>query len=178
MDCFYRSGYDRCGVEHIITEAGVSKGSFYHAYKSKEALALDVLEAYFENRVEQLSNGPFRSIDDPRERVLAYVDHVASVAPDLWQHGCLMGKFGAQLAHAFPAVRKRLRKLFTLSEDQLEQLFAPFVATLDDPPLDARTLAREYLCALQGAIVQGQIHGDMQRTRADILGFKRLLERL
>lgn len=37
-------GFDRTSVQEVMDEAGVGKGSFYHHFKSKDALGLAVLE--------------------------------------------------------------------------------------------------------------------------------------
>ena len=40
-------GYTATTVDEIVAAAGVAKGSFYHAFKSKEELALAALDDYF-----------------------------------------------------------------------------------------------------------------------------------
>lgn len=44
LDCFSRAGYDATGVAEICSEAGVSKGAFYHHFPSKQAVFLKLLE--------------------------------------------------------------------------------------------------------------------------------------
>ena len=40
------NGYASTSVDDIVKKAGVAKGSFYHAFDSKEELALTSLEDY------------------------------------------------------------------------------------------------------------------------------------
>jgi AcrR family transcriptional regulator len=46
MECFTRSGYNATGVAEICTEAGVSKGAFYHHFTTKQALFLALLDEW------------------------------------------------------------------------------------------------------------------------------------
>jgi len=45
--------YNALGIDRLLRETGVSKGSFYHFFDSKQGFALEVIgwyEAYFEER--------------------------------------------------------------------------------------------------------------------------------
>src|SRR5450755_2427776 len=67
-------GYGASTVDDICHAAGVSKGSFFHYFTSKEDLALAVA-AHFSARADALfAAAPYRSADDARERVLRYID--------------------------------------------------------------------------------------------------------
>ncbi|WP_313339817.1 TetR/AcrR family transcriptional regulator [Sedimentibacter sp.] len=48
MELFYEKGYDNTSINAIIENVGVSKGAFYHYFKSKE----DVLEAVAGRHIE------------------------------------------------------------------------------------------------------------------------------
>jgi len=42
-------GYSAVGLNEILTEAGVPKGSFYHYFGSKDAFGVAMLESYFDD---------------------------------------------------------------------------------------------------------------------------------
>ena len=44
IDLFCRSGYDATGVAEICSQAGVSKGAFYHHFPSKKSLFLAIMD--------------------------------------------------------------------------------------------------------------------------------------
>ena len=182
LDLFRKQGFEATGVDQLIQQAGVSKGSFYHAFKSKEALGLAVLDDYFTARRLALANGPHRSQTDPVQRALAFLDHAAEISTELWGHGCLLATFSSVAGQTRPAVRQRLQRLFESSEQELTALFAPVVAAAQRSGMSgvasAESLARRYLSALQGAIVQSRLFDQPDRIQEVILGFRQDLHRL
>jgi AcrR family transcriptional regulator len=72
MDDF---GYDNVTIEDISQKAGVSVGAFYHYYKSKTDILLELyvhIDDYFEMIVEPLVNG-----DDVFENIRVFLTHYA-----------------------------------------------------------------------------------------------------
>jgi AcrR family transcriptional regulator len=45
---FSNRGYDTASVDDICTEAGISKGAFYHHFESKQALFLALLDSWLQ----------------------------------------------------------------------------------------------------------------------------------
>ncbi len=45
---FSTSGYNKASVDDICAEAGISKGAFYHHFKSKQALFLGLLDGWLQ----------------------------------------------------------------------------------------------------------------------------------
>lgn len=175
---FQQDGYLSTSVDEIIADAGVSKGSFYHAFKSKEMLGIEAIEHYLAHVISVLRDGDYHQVDDPLERVIAYIRHSESKADELWCDGCMMGNFTTDLARHHPSVRSKLKQLFTEMESQLVALFEPMVATIDCCALNAKQLARQYLSIIQGAILLGQAHKDIAVTKDCISSFRQLMESL
>jgi AcrR family transcriptional regulator len=46
---FSNNGYNKASVDDICTEAGISKGAFYHHFKSKQELFLALLDGWLKN---------------------------------------------------------------------------------------------------------------------------------
>ena len=43
---FASQGYNAASIDQICTDAGVSKGAFYHHFPSKQAMFLELLKAW------------------------------------------------------------------------------------------------------------------------------------
>src|SRR5215469_9624394 len=66
-------GYAATTVDDICRAAGVTKGSFFHHFKSKDELALAAIQ-HWESTTEALFAGaPYHEPSDPLERLLGYV---------------------------------------------------------------------------------------------------------
>src|SRR6478672_13796556 len=90
-------GYPITSVDDIIEAAGVSKGSFYHYFDSKEELALTAMHDFLADGAALMMDGTFRDIADPRKRAIAFLKHVENVTMRLWDHGCLLVMFSVDL---------------------------------------------------------------------------------
>lgn len=55
LRCFSRSGYDRSGVAEICTEAGVSKGAFYHHFSTKQTVFIQLLNQWLDDLDAQMA---------------------------------------------------------------------------------------------------------------------------
>lgn len=62
FDLFNRDGYEETSVALVCAQAGVSNGSFFHAYPSKDALGADIylsaLQDYHRTMLAALETGP------------------------------------------------------------------------------------------------------------------------
>jgi TetR/AcrR family transcriptional regulator, transcriptional repressor for nem operon len=104
---FFEFGYNGCGVQDIADAAGVPKGTFYNHFKSKEQLALEVLELYRANLAGSLVT---KGESSPLSRLRAHFAHAAERYETAhFKLGCLIGNLGAEISNANPALRQSLR---------------------------------------------------------------------
>lgn len=55
-DILRRQGYHKTGINQILTECNIPKGSFYNFFKSKEEFGLEVLKYYGDNNYEMVKS--------------------------------------------------------------------------------------------------------------------------
>jgi len=104
-------GFSAVGLNEILSEAGVPKGSFYHYFGSKDAFGVALLESYFEEYLSEL------------DRTLAQPDlSMARRLTDYWriwqetqsfhdcEGKCLAVKLGAEVADMSEAMRAALNR--------------------------------------------------------------------
>src|SRR5579863_8599813 len=86
-------GYNATTVDDICATAGVTKGGFFHYFKSKEDIARAALTHFFEAKVKDYQEAPFRKLADPLGRVFGRLDYVQSAAggTNHTTKGCLIG---------------------------------------------------------------------------------------
>jgi TetR/AcrR family transcriptional regulator, transcriptional repressor for nem operon len=162
-------GYSATSVDDICSSAKVSKGSFYHSFASKAELGLAVLDAFYQHGVSRLRNGDYVRNPDPVGRLMGFFDHLEVVAPELWEHGCLLGNFATELAESSPEIHARVGELF----DQLVEGMTPVFEPFGD---DAKALAEQLLNVLEGSIIMGRAHSDPGRIAVGVGRFRRVIE--
>jgi TetR/AcrR family transcriptional regulator, transcriptional repressor for nem operon len=94
FDQLHATGYAATGVAVIASAARAPKGSFYNHFRSKEALAVEVLTRYGQGRRLELLN-------QPGVPALQRIhNHLAHLRTDLAAHdyrrGCMFGNFAAE----------------------------------------------------------------------------------
>jgi TetR/AcrR family transcriptional repressor of nem operon len=111
LEGFHSMGFNGCSVDDITRSAGVPKGSFYNHFKSKELLALEVMERY-------LQAGQHRSLSErygsPVKRLKEYFTFLGKAFIDSENSkGCLYGNLANEIADHNPKIRERLKAIFT-----------------------------------------------------------------
>jgi TetR/AcrR family transcriptional regulator, transcriptional repressor for nem operon len=106
VDVIRAQGYSATTVDDVCHRAGLTKGGFFHHFRSKEDCAV-AAAAHFAARAETLfESAAFRNYDDPRERVLGYVDfRKAILQGDLPQFTCLLGTMVQEAYETHPVIR-------------------------------------------------------------------------
>jgi TetR/AcrR family transcriptional repressor of nem operon len=106
VDVIRARGYSATTIDDICLRAGLTKGGFFHHFRSKEDCAV-AAAAHFATQAETLfESAAFCSLDDPRERVLGYVDfRKAILQGELPQFTCLLGTMVQEAYETHPVIR-------------------------------------------------------------------------
>ena len=169
-------GYQAVTVDEIISHAGVSKGSFYHAFKSKEELAMAAMQVYGARGWEIVANGDYRNIEDPVKRARAFARYIEEKSGELWQHGCLLGALALELSDSHPKLLKLIDKLFDNLEVGAEEIFTPALKARNVRKVTGKALGRYFLSVIEGGIVVSKSHGTPEYLNEGIRHFSRYLD--
>jgi TetR/AcrR family transcriptional repressor of nem operon len=106
VDVIRAQGYSATTVDDICARAGLTKGGFFHHFRSKEDCAL-AAAAHFASRADSMfATAPFHQLADPRERVLGYVDFRKTMLRGaLSQFTCLFGTMVQEAYETHPEIR-------------------------------------------------------------------------
>jgi TetR/AcrR family transcriptional repressor of nem operon len=107
-------GYSATRIEDVCEAAGLTKGSFFHHFDSKEALALDAADYWTAGSEALFASAPYRDLADPLDRLLAYVDfRKAMLTGDLADFTCLAGTMVHEVYDTHPALREACNRIIT-----------------------------------------------------------------
>jgi TetR/AcrR family transcriptional regulator, transcriptional repressor for nem operon len=100
-------GYSAATIEDVCQAAGLTKGSFFHHFKSKEELALATAGHFAAMADSLFAQAPYRALDDPLDRLLGYVDfRKAILKGSLPEFTCLLGTMVQETFESHPAIRE------------------------------------------------------------------------
>jgi TetR/AcrR family transcriptional repressor of nem operon len=100
-------GYAATTVDDICHAAGVTKGSFFHHFKSKDELALAAAQHFSDMADGIFATAPYHAASDPAERVLGYIDfRAAMLTHQIPEYTCLLGTMVQEAYMTHPAIRE------------------------------------------------------------------------
>ncbi|MFC7777438.1 MULTISPECIES: TetR/AcrR family transcriptional regulator [Pantoea] len=133
-------GFSAVGLNEILTDAGVPKGSFYHYFSSKEAFGVDMLARYFDDYLAELDATLSQPGLTMAQRLMNYWQ--------LWRESqsfsdcqgkCLAVKLGAEVADLSDSMRGTLQTgtagIIARLADALEAGVEEGSLSVDDKPV-------------------------------------------
>lgn len=166
VKAFLARGFEGIGIQPILMVAGVPKGSFYNFFPSKEAYAIEVIDAYA-TRYEGIRQACFASADPPLRRLRHYFDVLEremTAADDT--AGCLYGVLSQTSAPHSKALRARLKTAFANWRSQMADLLDEAKAAGElSSSADTVALADAIIDAYEGAALRVRAEGEMAPMR-------------
>src|SRR3984893_4888470 len=180
MQVIRAQGYSATTVDDICRAAGLTKGAFFHHFKSKEDLAV-AAAAHFSEMAERLFAGaPYRELADPLDRVLGYIDcRNAIIDGPIPEFTCLLGTMVQEAYDTHPAIRQACDTYIGVHTtgvakdiEAAKELYAP-AATWS-----AESLALYTQAVLQGAFILAKVKGGPDVARACVAHLRHYIELL
>jgi len=166
-DLISRQGFNATGIDAILKDAGVPKGSFYHYFKSKEEFGLAVIE-HFSERFEYRLNTFLNDEDEtPLNRIHYFLESsLARVTQNQCTKGCLIGNLGQEMADLNERFREQLETIFQMWRER-------FAACLREAQhrgelsggIDPDVVAGFILSGWEGAILRSKVMKSPQPMR-------------
>lgn len=95
---FSKTGYDATGVAEICHAAGVSKGAFYHHFPTKQAVFMELLNAYL-NGIDNGFNLMRQEVQDVPQAIIQMAELVGSLFQSADIHLPIFLEFWTQANH-------------------------------------------------------------------------------
>jgi TetR/AcrR family transcriptional regulator, transcriptional repressor for nem operon len=173
-------GYTATRVEDVCAEAGLTKGSFFHHFRSKDELALAAVAHWGTQTTELFADAPYHQHRDPLKRVLAYLDfRKAILVGALPEFTCFVGTIVQEAYLTHPEINAACEKTLlahakTLQVDIREAMRKYGVRG----HWTAESLALHIQAAIQGAFILAKARGSATVAAESIDHLRRYLELL
>ncbi len=157
-----KKGYTATTVDDLCAAAGVAKGSFFHHFDSKEALAVAAAEHWSATTGALFAAAPYHAPDDPLDRVLGYIDfRKAILAGEPAAFSCVAGTLLQETFETHPAIRDACAASIFGHAARLEADIDAAIARHGIAGgVTAESLARHAMAVLQGAFILAKATGD------------------
>lgn len=165
IDLIRAQGYSATTVDDLCQAAGVTKGAFFHHFKTKDALGVAAADHWSAMTGALFADAPYHEHADSLERVLAYIDfRRAILLGRVSEFTCLVGTMVQETYDTAPAIREACERSIighaaTLETDIDAALRERSITT----DWSAESLALHTQAVIQGAFILAKATG-----RADI----------
>lgn len=154
-------GYTATRVEDICAEAGLTKGSFFHHFKSKDDLALAAVAHWDAITGAAFAQASYHDLADPLDRLLAYLDFRKELlAGDLPDFTCFVGTIVQEAYQTRPdivaACGRSIANHARTLEDDIGKAMRIYGVAGD---WSAESLALHIQAVIQGAFVLAKAKG-------------------
>ncbi|RCX01675.1 MULTISPECIES: TetR family transcriptional regulator C-terminal domain-containing protein [Kosakonia] len=159
LEVLTETGYLSAGIDAVIKNIAVPKGSFYHCFKSKQEFGMAVLAAYGDFFAHKLDKFLTDTQRFPLQRMAAFVHHAGQgMAKYDFRRGCLVGNLLQEtplLPEAFPV---RLKAILADWETRVATCLDEAKVSGELPPDAAsRELARVFWSGWEGAVMRAKL---------------------
>jgi TetR/AcrR family transcriptional regulator, transcriptional repressor for nem operon len=173
-------GYAATTVDDLCTAAGVTKGAFFHHFKSKQDLAVAAAEHWSETTGAFFAGASYHEPADPLDRVLGYLDlRKAILTGTVPEFTCLVGTMVQEAYESHPAIRDAVDRSIS---DHAAKVEADIKEAMQFYRLDAdwsaESLALHTQAVLQGAFILAKAKGGAAIAADSIDHLRRYVELL
>ena len=173
-------GYSSTSVDELCAAAGVTKGAFFHHFRSKDALGVAAANHWSELTGAFFETAPYHQHGDPLDRVLGYLDfRKAILRGEIAEFTCLVGTMVQEVYDTSPDIRRACDASISAHVARIEADIAAAMRRYRiRAPWTAASLALHTQAVLQGAFVLAKAKADVAVAAASIEHLRRYIELL
>lgn len=182
LDLFHRGSFMGTSLNHVVEQAGITKGALFHYFKGKNELGYAVIDECINQHIEETWVAPLATSTDPLSDIEAIVDRLKSMMeeePEIVEFGCPLNNLSQEMSTQDEGFRLRLKGLYHRWETALEKAFrAGIDAGNVRSDIDAAAVATTLVALLEGCIGMIKVNRDAEHMGKIDHGLRSFLERL
>jgi TetR/AcrR family transcriptional repressor of nem operon len=173
-------GYSATTVDDICAAAGLTKGSFFHHFKSKDDLAIAAANYWSEMTGALFDAAPYHAHADALDRVLGYIDFRKSIIQGtVAEFSCLVGTMVQETYDTHLSIRDACERSISGHAAKVE---ADIAEAMRKHRIKAKwsagSLALHTQAVLQGAFILAKAKGDPKVAVDSVDHLRRYVELL
>jgi TetR/AcrR family transcriptional repressor of nem operon len=174
-------GYEATSVDELCKAAGVTKGAFFHHFKSKEELAVAAAAHWSAVTGALFASAPYHAYEDPLDQLIAYIDFRAALLEgrSIPEATCLLGTMVQETYESNPAIREACLAGIVGHADTVAAIITAAKSRhAPKASWTAEGLALHTQAVIQGAFILAKAKSDLTLARESILHLRRYIELL
>jgi TetR/AcrR family transcriptional repressor of nem operon len=173
-------GYTATSVDGLCEAAGVTKGAFFHHFKSKDDLGVAAAKYWAEVTGANFAAAPYHSHSDPLDRVLGYLDFRKTLlARTPSEISCLAGTMIQEVYSSHPEITQACAAtIFDHAANIEKDIAAAMELYCIRGEWTAHSLALHTQVVLQGSFILAKAKGDVEVAVESIDHLRRYIEQL
>lgn len=170
-DLFYKNGFEATSFADIAGAVGISRGNFYHHFKSKD----DILDAVIRRRLSKTRGmlEQWEADAAPKTRILSFIRILLTNQTKIMAFGCPVGTLTTELAKLHHIAQPGAVEIFTLFRDWLAEQFRALGHGTDSASLALHLLGRS-----QGIAVMASAYRDENYMTTEVAALEAWLNTL
>lgn len=149
-------GYQGTGINDILVDTNLPKGSFYYYFKSKKDLGIEVCSHYEKEMITW-----FSALADQANTWNEFIDLMIDDIHTRFENreffGCPFTVFGSEVSIVEPEIAKQC----TIALDHIQQIFAGVLRNAGKSRMKAEELAKRTLALYEGFLLYFRISWDL-----------------
>ncbi len=173
-------GFAATTVDEICEQAGLTKGSFFHYYGTKNDIVVECMRRFFDRQQGHFRAAPYRALEDPLDRVLGFVDLLIEFGRRPGPvRGCLVGTIAQEMASSHEEVRSACAGCFgEAAADLASDLRAAKERHAPAGAWSPESVAELCLAVLQGSLILAKAGGGARPLADNASHLKSYIETL
>lgn len=159
-ELFYEQGYHATGVQQIIEKVGVSKGSFYTHFKTKDDLGLAYMRQRHHDEISQLKEF-LAGIPDPLDKYMQFNQMMKEWIVQSEYRGCAFLNMAAEVTDCKSPIRKEAKYHYEMFRTVIRDMVEDLIQSSEQyKSLDLQYVADHYMTIQIGAMTNAEIYQD------------------
>ena len=160
----WQKGFNDTGLQEILKDAGVPKGSFYFYFDSKESFGLELIDVYISFFERELGSIMLDKSKGGLVRINEFLDFFKMVLKkENYTGGCPLGNLALEMGDINERFAERISRGFDQIESKILGCIKDAIKSGDVPKnLDAEAAAGFILNSWEGAIVRVKVEKSLK----------------
>lgn len=119
---FYRNGFTHTSFTDIASTIDISRGNFYHHFKSKNEILSAVIQARLDRTKQFIEQWEKENLS-PKKRIASFINILTTNKTKIAQYGCPVGTLTIELGKINHDAQPHAKEIFSLFRSWLTEQF-------------------------------------------------------